>query len=193
MLNVLTICVYFLSICRQRGLQLLPLIMKRVYNNPSVCCHSTTFILHTQYEIDVIFFIVYNKQYSVLKSPSDDNSAKVVANRSVVIVKPMDLSMLMKNIASYKNFEQFLADVEWMVHNCIILYTKLHLKTRTARVLLEYLTQEIGIAKMCTDCYRSGNTHELGWFTRVCQKPHLIVWTKRCDHNYWPAKVAFSF
>lgn len=31
--------------------------------------------------------------------------------------------MLMQNIGSYKNFEQFVADVEWMVHNCIILYT----------------------------------------------------------------------
>lgn len=65
----------------------------------------------------------------------------------------------------------------------------MHLKTRTARALLEYLTKEIDTAKMCTDCYRNANVCEMGWFTRVCRKPHLIVWTKRCDSNYWPAKV----
>lgn len=66
---------------------------------------------------------------------------------------------------------------------------ELHLKTRTARVLLDYLTKEIDIAKKCTDCYRNANIGEMGWFTRVCRKPHLIVWAKRCDSNYWPGKV----
>lgn len=42
---------------------------------------------------------------------------------------------------------------------------------------------------MCTDCYRNAHIREMGWFARVCRKPHLIVWTERCDHNYWPAKV----
>lgn len=64
-----------------------------------------------------------------------------------------------------------------------------HLKTRTARSLLDYLTKEIDTAKTCTDCYRNANIREMGWFTHVCRKPHLIVWTKRCDNNYWPAKV----
>lgn len=68
-------------------------------------------------------FCFCRQQYSMLKSPDDDITAKVVANRTAVVVKPMDLSMLMQNIGSYMNFEQFLADVEWMVHNCIILYT----------------------------------------------------------------------
>lgn len=62
-------------------------------------------------------------QYNVLKSPSVDNAAKVVIARPTVIVKPMDLTMIMKNIAAYQNFEQFLADVEWMVHNCMVLYS----------------------------------------------------------------------
>lgn len=126
----------------------------------------------------------------------------------------MNLTILMENISTYRNFEQFLADVEWMVHNCMILHaskfhflykpkrrrylcsffllqslSELHLITRTARVLLEYLIREIDIVKMCTDCYRNANVREMGWFTRVCRKPHLIVWTKRCDNNYWPAKV----
>lgn len=68
-------------------------------------------------------------------------------------------------------------------------FLELHLKTRTARVLLDYLVKELDIVKMCTDCYRNANIREMGWFTRVCRKPHLIVWTKRCDYNYWPAKV----
>lgn len=70
-----------------------------------------------------------------------------------------------------------------------LLFLELHLKTRTARVLLDYLIKEIDIVKMCTDCYRNANIREMGWFTHVCRKPHLIVWTKRCDYNYWPAKV----
>lgn len=62
-------------------------------------------------------------QYNILKSPIVDDSAKVVIVLPTAIVKSMDLTMIMKNIAAYRNFEQFMADIEWMVHNCMILYT----------------------------------------------------------------------
>ncbi|XP_055306233.1 MYND-type zinc finger-containing chromatin reader Zmynd8-like [Sitodiplosis mosellana] len=98
------------------------------------------------------------------------------------IVNPIDLTMIKDKIQSYDSFTAFLADVQWIVHNCCISFPDKHDMVNKAKELVEYLEDEIETAEMCAECYM----HD---FSLVCTKPHLIVWAKweECDH--WPAKV----
>lgn len=51
------------------------------------------------------------------------NDSEAEGSSYDAIIKPMDLSILKEKLNEYRSFEQFLADAEWMVHNCVILYS----------------------------------------------------------------------
>uniref|UniRef100_A0A8C2J816 Protein kinase C-binding protein 1-like n=1 Tax=Cyprinus carpio TaxID=7962 RepID=A0A8C2J816_CYPCA len=81
------------------------------------------------------------------------------------IFHPMDLCTLEKNIKKkmYGSTEAFLADVKWILHNCIIYNGGNHKLTATAKV----------IVKICE--------HE--------SNPHPLVWAKLKGFPFWPAKA----
>uniref|UniRef100_A0A8D3CZ59 Protein kinase C binding protein 1, like n=1 Tax=Scophthalmus maximus TaxID=52904 RepID=A0A8D3CZ59_SCOMX len=81
------------------------------------------------------------------------------------IFHPMDLSTLEKNIKKkmYGCTEAFLADMKWILHNCIIYNGGNHKLTATAKV----------IVKICE--------HE--------SQPHPLVWAKLKGFPFWPAKA----
>lgn len=48
---------------------------------------------------------------------------------SDVIVNPIDLSKIKDKAESYVSLDEFLIDIEWVVHNCQILFTgEIHAK-----------------------------------------------------------------
>uniref|UniRef100_A0A672JHU5 Protein kinase C-binding protein 1-like n=1 Tax=Salarias fasciatus TaxID=181472 RepID=A0A672JHU5_SALFA len=81
------------------------------------------------------------------------------------IFHPMDLSTLEKNVKKkmYGCTEAFLADMKWILHNCIIYNGGNHKLTATAKV----------IVKICE--------HE--------SQPHPLVWAKLKGFPFWPAKA----
>uniref|UniRef100_A0AAY4DST5 Protein kinase C binding protein 1, like n=1 Tax=Denticeps clupeoides TaxID=299321 RepID=A0AAY4DST5_9TELE len=81
------------------------------------------------------------------------------------IFHPMDICTLEKNIKKkmYGCTEAFLADVKWILHNCIIYNGGNHKLTATAKV----------IVKICE--------HE--------SNPHPLVWAKLKGFPFWPAKA----
>uniref|UniRef100_A0A3B4BTT0 Protein kinase C binding protein 1, like n=1 Tax=Pygocentrus nattereri TaxID=42514 RepID=A0A3B4BTT0_PYGNA len=84
------------------------------------------------------------------------------------IFHPMDLCTLEKNIKKkmYGCTEAFLADVKWILHNCIIYNGGNHKLTATAKV----------IVKICE--------HEVS-----ASQPHPLVWAKLKGFPFWPAKA----
>uniref|UniRef100_A0A7N6AQ44 Protein kinase C binding protein 1, like n=1 Tax=Anabas testudineus TaxID=64144 RepID=A0A7N6AQ44_ANATE len=81
------------------------------------------------------------------------------------IFHPMDLCTIEKNIKKkmYGCTEAFLADIKWILHNCIIYNGGNHKLTATAKV----------IVKICE--------HE--------SQPHPLVWAKLKGFPFWPAKA----
>ena len=53
-------------------------------------------------------------QFNALKHP-----LKGATDES--IVNPIDLNKIKQNIDTYTSFEHFLADIQWIAHNCFIL------------------------------------------------------------------------
>lgn len=54
--------------------------------------------------------------------------------------------------------------------------------------VLNICESEIKEIILCGDCYLNREKDE-GFFTRLCTKPHLILWVKFKQFPYWPAKL----
>lgn len=60
---------------------------------------------------------------------------------------------------------------------------------RISKRLDNFCMKEIYDIEMCHQCYYRSNTQS-GWFTAVCDPPHLLVWARINGHSgYAPAKV----
>lgn len=55
--------------------------------------------------------------------------------------------------------------------------------------MLDHIKDEIEKGKHCGECYHNSKKYPNRWFAMVCNKPHLVVWIKRHDLFYWPAKL----
>lgn len=60
-------------------------------------------------------------QFDALKEPLRMSCSKAID----VIVNPMDLIQIRANTNVYTSFDALVVDVQWMRHNCWILYSKL--------------------------------------------------------------------
>jgi hypothetical protein len=67
----------------------------------------------------------------------------------------------------------------WMIHDDTMV--------ATLKRLLEHIDEHIIQLESCVECYIKYG--EEAFFTRVCQRPHLLVWAKYDAHLHWPAKV----
>lgn len=146
-------------------------------------------------------------QFQCLNDPYKNPS---IYEPTDALANPIKLTTLKENLDSYKSLEEYLTDVQWIVHNCAAMYTskyeiKLidltneliphffhsedHEKCKSARALYDYSITEIKILRKCAECYANANNNPNDWFSLVCRKPHLIIWAKLNTTNYWPAKL----
>lgn len=54
---------------------------------------------------------------------------------------------------------------------------------------LENCQRDIKSIKTCVDCFKYWIKDRKNYFTRVCTKPHLLVFVKITGYPLWPAKV----
>ncbi|KAG7323185.1 hypothetical protein KOW79_012887 [Hemibagrus wyckioides] len=107
------------------------------------------------------------------------------------IFNPMDLCTLEKNIKkkTYGCTEAFLADVKWILHNCIIYNGGNHKLTATAKVIVKICEHEMNEIEVCPECYLSACQKRDNWFCEPCSQPHPLVWAKLKGFPFWPAKA----
>ncbi|XP_051532698.1 protein kinase C-binding protein 1-like isoform X1 [Myxocyprinus asiaticus] len=107
------------------------------------------------------------------------------------IFHPMDLCTLEKNIKKkmYGSTEAFLADVKWILHNCIIYNGGNHKLTTTAKVIVKICEHEMNEIEVCPECYLSACQKRDNWFCEPCSNPHPLVWAKLKGFPFWPAKA----
>ncbi|KAM9344005.1 MYND-type zinc finger-containing chromatin reader ZMYND8-like isoform 2-T4 [Pholidichthys leucotaenia] len=107
------------------------------------------------------------------------------------IFHPMDLSTLEKNVKKkmYGCTEAFLADMKWILHNCIIYNGGNHKLTATAKVIVKICEHEMNEIEVCPECYLSSCQKRDNWFCEPCSQPHPLVWAKLKGFPFWPAKA----
>uniref|UniRef100_A0A669CUX8 Protein kinase C binding protein 1, like n=1 Tax=Oreochromis niloticus TaxID=8128 RepID=A0A669CUX8_ORENI len=107
------------------------------------------------------------------------------------IFHPMDLCTLEKNVKKkmYGCTEAFLADVKWILHNCIIYNGGNHKLTATAKVIVRICEHEMNEIEVCPECYLSACQKRDNWFCEPCSQPHPLVWAKLKGFPFWPAKA----
>ncbi|KAL4648944.1 protein kinase C-binding protein 1-like isoform X8 [Arapaima gigas] len=107
------------------------------------------------------------------------------------IFHPMDLCTLEKNVKKkmYGCTESFLADVKWILHNCIIYNGGNHKLTATAKVIVKICEHEMNEIEVCPECYLSACQKRDNWFCEPCSNPHPLVWAKLKGFPFWPAKA----
>ncbi|XP_033982509.1 protein kinase C-binding protein 1-like isoform X7 [Trematomus bernacchii] len=107
------------------------------------------------------------------------------------IFHAMDLSTLEKNIKKkmYGCTEAFLADMKWILHNCIIYNGGNHKLTATAKVIIKICEHEMNEIEVCPECYLSSCQKRDNWFCEPCSPPHPLVWAKLKGFPFWPAKA----
>ncbi|XP_055307299.1 zinc finger MYND domain-containing protein 11-like, partial [Sitodiplosis mosellana] len=69
-----------------------------------------------------------DKSFSTLKRPLKGATEESIVN-------PIDLTKIKENIGTYNSFEHFLADIQWIVHNCFILFLDNHEQMEIAKSL----------------------------------------------------------
>uniref|UniRef100_A0AAY4DP81 Zinc finger, MYND-type containing 8 n=1 Tax=Denticeps clupeoides TaxID=299321 RepID=A0AAY4DP81_9TELE len=107
------------------------------------------------------------------------------------IFHPMDLCTLEKNIKKkmYGCTEAFLADVKWILHNCIIYNGGLPETFFFFLVILQSCMTWLFFFIFCPECYLSACQKRENWFCEPCSHPHPLVWAKLKGFPFWPAKA----
>ncbi|XP_068453056.1 MYND-type zinc finger-containing chromatin reader ZMYND8-like isoform X5 [Clinocottus analis] len=131
-----------------------------------------------------------------IKQPGTEPFQKPVAleqhpDYAEYIFHAMDLSTLEKNIKKkmYGCTEAFLADMKWILHNCIIYNGGNHKLTATAKVIVKICEHEMNEIEVCPECYLSSCQKRDNWFCEPCSPPHPLVWAKLKGFPFWPAKA----
>ncbi|XP_028308336.1 protein kinase C-binding protein 1-like isoform X3 [Gouania willdenowi] len=107
------------------------------------------------------------------------------------IFHPMDFCTLEKNVKKkmYGCTEGFLADMKWILHNCIIYNGGNHKLTATAKVIVKICEHEMNEIEVCPECYLFACQKRENWFCEPCSQPHPLVWAKLKGFPFWPAKA----
>lgn len=78
----------------------------------------------------------------------------------------------------YKCVETFLADINWIVHNCYIYNSHNHPLTTNAKQFYKLAQGKIVDLEICPDCFKNFHVKPSSWFVELCRKPHALVWAK---------------
>uniref|UniRef100_A0A673IHY0 Protein kinase C-binding protein 1-like n=1 Tax=Sinocyclocheilus rhinocerous TaxID=307959 RepID=A0A673IHY0_9TELE len=98
-------------------------------------------------------------------------------------------SIIKKTKKMYGCTEAFLADMKWILHNCIIYNGGNHKLTATAKVIVKICEHEMNEIEVCPECYLSACQKRDNWFCEPCSQPHPLVWAKLKGFPFWPAKA----
>ncbi|XP_054609825.1 zinc finger MYND domain-containing protein 11 isoform X3 [Dunckerocampus dactyliophorus] len=103
----------------------------------------------------------------------------------------LDVSNIQENLSEgkYKNFEEFKADAQLIVHNTAILYGVHSDQAEIARLLFSDTCHELNELLLCKNCFYLSNARPDNWFCYPCSPSHDLVWAKMKGFGYWPAKV----
>ncbi|XP_036409650.1 zinc finger MYND domain-containing protein 11-like isoform X2 [Megalops cyprinoides] len=103
----------------------------------------------------------------------------------------LDVSDIQENVTEgkYKNFEEFKADAQLIVHNTAILYGVHSDQAEIARLLYSDTCHELNELQLCKTCFYMSNARPDNWFCYPCAPGHELVWAKMKGFGYWPAKV----
>ncbi|XP_051943490.1 zinc finger MYND domain-containing protein 11 isoform X2 [Hippocampus zosterae] len=103
----------------------------------------------------------------------------------------LDVSNIQENLTEgkYKNFEEFKADAQLIVHNTAILYGVHSDQAEMARLLFSDTCHELNELLLCKNCFYLSNARPDNWFCYPCTPSHDLVWAKMKGFGYWPAKV----
>ncbi|XP_061652203.1 zinc finger MYND domain-containing protein 11 isoform X1 [Phyllopteryx taeniolatus] len=103
----------------------------------------------------------------------------------------LDVSNIHENLTEgkYKNFEDFKADAQLIVHNTAILYGVHSDQAEIARLLFSDTCHELNELLLCKNCFYLSNARPDNWFCYPCSPSHDLVWAKMKGFGYWPAKV----
>jgi len=127
----------------------------------------------------------------VFRHPVDSNAHPDYEEK---IVNPVSLQDLQEGTAEgrYCCSEQFLYDVEWIVHNSAIYHGTQHPLTNNAKQVLKQARGFITDIESCPDCFRFSMTlADNQSFSEVCSRPHTVVWAKVQGYPFWPAKLFY--
>lgn len=108
-----------------------------------------------------------------------------------LIHTPLDVANIHENLSEgkYKNFEEFKADAQHIVHNTAILYGVHSDQAEIARLLFSDTVHELNELLLCKNCFHLSNARPDNWFCYPCTPSHDLVWAKMKGFGYWPAKV----
>nr|XP_061795137.1 zinc finger MYND domain-containing protein 11-like isoform X3 [Nerophis lumbriciformis] len=103
----------------------------------------------------------------------------------------LDVGNIQENLkeGKYKNFEEFKADAQLIVHNTAILYGVHSDQAEMARLLFSDTCHELNELLLCKNCFYLSNARPDNWFCYPCSPSHDLVWAKMKGFGYWPAKV----
>ncbi|XP_053294256.1 zinc finger MYND domain-containing protein 11 isoform X5 [Pleuronectes platessa] len=103
----------------------------------------------------------------------------------------LDVSNIQENLSEgkYKNFDEFKADAQLIVHNTSILYGVHSDQAEIARLLFSDTCHELNELLLCKNCFYLSNARPDNWFCYPCSPSHDLVWAKMKGFGYWPAKV----
>uniref|UniRef100_A0AAY4EAR5 Uncharacterized protein n=1 Tax=Denticeps clupeoides TaxID=299321 RepID=A0AAY4EAR5_9TELE len=90
---------------------------------------------------------------------------------------------------NYKNFEEFKADAQLIVHNTAILYGGHSDQAEIAKLLYNDTCHELNELLLCKNCFYLSNARPDNWFCYPCTPTHELVWARMKGFGYWPAKV----
>jgi len=92
--------------------------------------------------------------------------------------------------SQYRILEEFKADIQNIVHNCVIYHGVHSGMADTARQMFRDCVYDLTELASCRDCYRYANTRgDKHWFAKPCRPFHDLVYAKQKGFPYWPAKV----
>uniref|UniRef100_A0AAY4EAQ9 Uncharacterized protein n=1 Tax=Denticeps clupeoides TaxID=299321 RepID=A0AAY4EAQ9_9TELE len=103
----------------------------------------------------------------------------------------MSVDSIQENITqgNYKNFEEFKADAQLIVHNTAILYGGHSDQAEIAKLLYNDTCHELNELLLCKNCFYLSNARPDNWFCYPCTPTHELVWARMKGFGYWPAKV----
>uniref|UniRef100_A0A8C6SIG9 Zinc finger, MYND-type containing 11 n=1 Tax=Neogobius melanostomus TaxID=47308 RepID=A0A8C6SIG9_9GOBI len=114
-----------------------------------------------------------------------------------LIHTPLDVANIQENLSEgkYKNFEEFKADAQHIVHNTAILYGVHSDQAEIARLLYSDTCHEVILQQTHRSCVRFSVAYckpsLLTYFCCISEMImiHDLVWAKMKGFGYWPAKV----
>jgi len=115
---------------------------------------------------------------------------EVFSDYTDYIFHPMDVYTIeeKRKARKYGSTEAFGADVEWILHNCIV-YNGVGKLSMIAKQMVKTAEFEMKEIEVCPECYLNAGKNRPDWFCEPCQKNHRLIWAKLAGFPHWPAKA----